>query len=285
MRCLKPLELPDKLHDSFVRVACGKCTPCLIRRRNYWVGRMLLERFDSPPQAGRFLTLTYADEHNPEVLRYDHFRDWAKRYRKSRGDFRYFAVGEIGPKTHRPHWHVIDFSNPRELPLPGFVRSPVRASWPYGWVYEGTVTTASARYCAAYMFKANNTWTPELGNGGPFMSRNPGIGLDRARSMGRIAAARFQEVECKAWPGSYSLILPGKKKSWFPMFGRLLEAFQEGFFEAGGLPPVEQSPDDRIMFDPDETLGDLLRSERLAKSDYFQRTLGHWYAKANGKTF
>ena len=55
-----------------------------------------------------FITLTYSDENNPIILKKSDFQKFIKRLRKDY-DIKYFACGEYGDKTLRPHFHAILF--------------------------------------------------------------------------------------------------------------------------------------------------------------------------------
>ena len=106
MQCAYPLTVKHGDHSALVR--CGQCRMCRTRRKQAWVGRLLLEARDH--KAARFLTLTYAVE--PGKLEYSDFQKFMKRYRVIYGPCRFFAVGEYGSKTFRGHWHVLIFGHP-----------------------------------------------------------------------------------------------------------------------------------------------------------------------------
>ena len=110
MLCKNPLDLSGTL------VGCGQCMPCRINKKREWTARLLLEYQQYPWSL--FVTLTYSDntvpisEHGEATLRPEDLRGWLHRLRKAHrhiGQFRYFAVGEYGDKTQRPHYHVVLF--------------------------------------------------------------------------------------------------------------------------------------------------------------------------------
>lgn len=152
---------------------CGQCMPCRINRRRLWTARLTLESFMH--KHSYFVTLTYAPAHLPAgaTVVPRHLKLFLMRLRKAAGvPFRYFAVGEYGTKTGRPHYHLLLFSL-------GEVRL-ISKCWPYGSVHIGTVTSASASYVTGYCTKA---WTrkddPRLKGRHPEfcrMSLKPGIG-------------------------------------------------------------------------------------------------------------
>lgn len=149
-----------------------------------------------------FLTLTY----RPETLPADGglvVRDlqlFMKRLRKRVGKARFYACGEYGEQTKRPHYHVCLFGQ-------GFRsdRSPLKsqngytlyssglleAVWQLGHCSVGDLTRESAQYVAGYSMKKlggdqgereYTRFDPATGEcwsvRPPFatMSRNPGIG-------------------------------------------------------------------------------------------------------------
>jgi hypothetical protein len=133
MQCLTPITLYRREGHRIGKeyrtdvVPCGKCPACLNRRRAGWAFRLTEEQRVSTSSA--FLTLTYEDQHlkysdagYPTLYTKDH-QDFVKRLRKTIGThftneqsrpIKYYAVGEYGTNTHRPHFHSIMFNLPRE---------------------------------------------------------------------------------------------------------------------------------------------------------------------------
>lgn len=98
-----------------------------------------------------FVTLTYCDETLPKdgSIHKEELVKFFKRLRKDLGSrkIKYFACGEYGEKTGRPHYHSIIFglgSEEKEL---------LRSAWSKGFIYSGSVTYNSARYVAGYVMK------------------------------------------------------------------------------------------------------------------------------------
>lgn len=132
-----------------------------------------------------FLTLTYDDEHLPGELQKKDLQDFWKRARHRFGKFRYFACGEYGSKTLRPHYHALCFGLDFEDKVvvgkgPLFSSKALEECWAAGQVGIGQVTYASAAYVAGYVMKkatshpliAALSLAPEF----RVMSRKPGIG-------------------------------------------------------------------------------------------------------------
>lgn len=120
-----------------------------------------------------FLTLTYANP--PPAINKRDLQLFFKRLRK-RADVRYFACGEYGTKTHRPHYHAVlfgrDFLERSSAINDKLYTNPeILSAWGHGLVSVGAVTLASCMYVAGYA-------TKKLGDKDTFtlMSRRPGIG-------------------------------------------------------------------------------------------------------------
>jgi hypothetical protein len=138
-----------------------------------------------------FATLTYDDEHLPEDGSV-HKRDvqlFLKRLRKHyKKPLRYFAVGEYGESSLRPHYHIILFGYPNCAWINTRPRKSccnvcdfTRQVWECGNVYLGTVSDQSAAYCASYTVKG---WTKDTPHGlNPefvLASRKPALAHDIA---------------------------------------------------------------------------------------------------------
>ena len=156
----------DFLEKGIVRkdtVPCGTCTGCRTRLRLDWTLRGVHE-LQMHDEKALFLTLTYSDEYLPEDLsiRKEEMQKFMKRVRKKH-KFSYYACGEYGDKTNRPHYHAIIYG--LELDdLEEFGRNPVTGDiyyrsaymekkWPFGYVIIGGVTFQSIAYVAKYVNK------------------------------------------------------------------------------------------------------------------------------------
>lgn len=150
-----------------------------------------------------FLTLTYSDERLPANwgLHYPHVQSFFKRVRKEIGPMRHFTVGEYGPKTLRPHYHVAlfgqDFSQDRKHwrtsphGFPVWKSETLDRLWPHGHHEIGMLGPESAAYVARYCtqkingpmavehYRRTNVRTGEQWQVEPdfaHMSLKPGIG-------------------------------------------------------------------------------------------------------------
>lgn len=170
MECIAP----KYLSKQDIIVPCGRCAFCMATRRSDWSTRLHYEakmHLDS-----KFVTLTYANPHltwahsKPQLVKLD-LQKWFKRVRKSGVKIRYYAVGEYGAKTYRPHYHILLFGPVSE--------DLIRKSWPLGQVHIGKVTSASIAYCLGYMVNGKS-WQMIHQRVRPFctMSRRPGLGAN-----------------------------------------------------------------------------------------------------------
>lgn len=126
-----------------------------------------------------FLTLTYDDEHLPishpvnpatgeivsvhSTLVKKDLQDFMKRLRfNSKQSIRYFAAGEYGSQTYRPHYHLLLFGlhlDDLQVIRKNFAGQPYYISpfidrcWPFGIHILGQVTWQSAAYVARYTMK------------------------------------------------------------------------------------------------------------------------------------
>lgn len=154
--CLKQIRV--KKRGSFFDVPCGKCNFCLQNRRkqvSYRLQKELLYHDNAD-----FLTLTYSDENltyadddfgnTYPVLVKDEFQRFMKRLRKAQklvsdDKLKYYAVGEYGAKTSRPHYHLLLFSC-----APSVV-CDVDSIWKLGRSHRGGVTLDSVDYVVSYI--------------------------------------------------------------------------------------------------------------------------------------
>lgn len=161
---------------------CGQCLPCRINKRRAWTHRLLLESMYHAESS--FVTLTYAEEYLPPggTLRKSDLRDFFKRLRYYTGckKLRYYACGEYGTETHRPHYHAIIFG------LGVLDGQKVARAWPFGRVHVAECNEHTIQYVAGYVTKkfvrkSDVGLVPEYA----VMSRRPGIGY---RAVAELAA-------------------------------------------------------------------------------------------------
>ncbi|WGL31295.1 replication initiator protein [Dipodfec virus UOA04_Rod_862] len=155
---------------------CRKCVGCRLAKSREWANRVIMEQIYH--EDAYFLTLTYDDEHLPAAhalsasgsslsvhatLVKSDLQKFFKRLRKNSGQkFRYFAAGEYGTSTYRPHYHVLLFGlslNDLQVLSKNFAGSQyftsdlIAKSWDFGYHILGQVTWQSAAYTARYTMK------------------------------------------------------------------------------------------------------------------------------------
>lgn len=184
-RCLNPYEPPDSPGVFF---GCGHCLACKIQRRSLWAIRMMHQYTVS--QRACFVTLTYDDRHlmrSPSLITHagtlmkhhlqTFFKRMRKRYKDVFKDLKYYACGEYGDLTLRPHYHAIIFGLGPEVLGPD-----LEVLWHHGTRNDcSEVTEGRMNYVAGYIdkkffgdlgFRAYRDVEP------PFQLSSNGIGVD-----------------------------------------------------------------------------------------------------------
>lgn len=177
MRCVNPPILPNpsaKNYDqTFIRGKCGKCYACLSNRRRDWLFRLQNENLSSLLTI--FCTLTYDEDNIPPcgLLRKKDLQDYFKRLRHHE-DFTYYAIGEYGTTTHRPHYHfVIFFKSIDTNSSPLDYYNLLCENWHYGFSAPARVTYRRLNYVLHYHTR------PKIVNGKQtFQCFSKGMGID-----------------------------------------------------------------------------------------------------------
>lgn len=172
MLCRRPIHV----QGSQKPVGCGQCIQCRINKRREWTGRIILEMLCNP--VNLFITLTYAPAHLPQdgSLVPRDLKLFLMALNSAAGTFRYYAVGEYGDESQRPHYHVALFAGSH------FDISKISQKWSKGFVSVSYLTTQRAAYTAAYVVKKLtkegdsrlNGRHPEFAR----MSRRSGLGFN-----------------------------------------------------------------------------------------------------------
>lgn len=182
MHCISPQNM---MIDEIGRmdVPCGKCYQCLNQKRNDWSFRLYQEQKVS--QSAVFITLTYNDDEIPKMydpetgevfqtLKKEDFQSFMKTLRKRQArktkkwKIRYYAVGEYGTETQRPHYHAILFNTHLD------VLKTLDAIWKKGITHIGECNPASIRYITKYVI--NKIGDHDVEKPFALMSRKPGLG-------------------------------------------------------------------------------------------------------------
>lgn len=202
---------------DFVPIPCGRCVGCRMDYSRQWALRCMLEL--KYHDSAYFVTLTYDDDHLPlstfysdddpdvpffsQTLRKEDFQGFMKRLRSAHPDdhIRFFAAGEYGSSTMRPHYHAIIFGLHLDDLVPwsrssqGYTyynSASLQNAWsifnnktkkftPIGFAVVGEVTYETAAYTARYVMKKlygqEADFYDKFSLEPPFtlMSRKPGI--------------------------------------------------------------------------------------------------------------
>lgn len=154
MQCTSPIRINNQFFP------CGHCLSCRISKAREWSARLLheLPYWDKAV----FVTLTYSDEYLPPngTLRKRDLQNFFKRLRKySNAKIKYYACGEYGSKTKRPHYHAIIFGLGQNKVDIEFIKDAWRlCEWSNFQEKKafGSVTYDSCRYVSDYIFKKYN---------------------------------------------------------------------------------------------------------------------------------
>lgn len=149
--------------DYPMSVPCGQCMGCRLAKTAEWATRIVHEA--QCHELNSFITLTYSDENIPEygTLVKEHLQKFFKKLRNYvlPEKIRYYACGEYGDITQRPHYHAIVFNywpddsryhttnNGNNL----YVSEKLQKIWKYGHVLIGACTYETAAYTASYVTK------------------------------------------------------------------------------------------------------------------------------------
>lgn len=178
MLCARPFR------RGIQEFGCGQCWRCRVNSRRIWTLRLMLE--GTQHEASSFVTLTYREAALPAggtLVKRD-LQLYFKRLRKAGYRFRYYAVGEYGEVTRRPHYHVLLFGVARPSDHIDWTKKDacgcvICATWALGHVHIGhDIAREALQYCAGYVTK-RVLKADELGGRQPefaLMSRRPGIG-------------------------------------------------------------------------------------------------------------
>lgn len=229
-----------------VALPCGRCIGCRLERSRMWAMRCVFEA--KSYEHNSFITLTYDEEHVPDdySLKKRDFQLFMKRLREDiRQDclkkgipekkIRFFACGEYGEKTFRPHYHAIIFNHKfddeeEEIRhtadgLKKVLVSPkLTKIWGKGITATGEMTFSSAAYVARYCLKKINGPDAEsyyFGREPEFslMSRMPGIGYEW-----------FKKYKKSIFSNDFCMVR-GKKCKPPPYYDKCLEKIDEELFK------------------------------------------------------
>lgn len=226
LRIIKVTAHNDTLYDDGIvksmDIPCGQCIGCRLDYSRRWADRIMLELQLHDQSKCWFVTLTYDEKHINlfetcarfaadletgltcddviyHSLNIKNLQDFMKnlRYHLEPDRVRFFAAGEYGDESGRPHYHLILFNADLEkfgwdenYEAHNFNGNKYRSSkllqsvWKYGFNVCAPVSWKDAAYVARYMLKKQKgegakVYT-ERNIDPPFsvMSRRPGIAHD-----------------------------------------------------------------------------------------------------------
>lgn len=200
--CVSPFRSTTQKMD----LPCGKCHECKARRSSGWAFRLYQEL--KRAKTAYFVTLTYdnlflplLENGMPSLVKKD-LQNYLKRLRKAnkREKLKYYACGEYGGKTKRPHYHMILFNaDPFTIETEWRDQDTI-----LGNVKLGDVNPASIAYVCKYMNKKS-----DVGSEDP---RQPEFAL-----MSKKLGDNYLTKNARKWhkadaPGRvYCNLLDGKK--------------------------------------------------------------------------
>jgi len=190
-QCSKPRPIYNRHknmynQDLMINVPCGKCINCLKRRASDWSFR--LEQEVKVSSSACFLTLTYENPPKTDLgyhtLKKRDFQTFLKRLRKlvpvkmennrNVNKLKYYACGEYGTRTQRPHYHAVLFNLPHWL-----IANPQQISdtWKNGHIHIVNNNLKTINYVVGYMQKQGMVKLNEQDNRAPeFSLMSKGMG-------------------------------------------------------------------------------------------------------------
>lgn len=198
MKCISMHSVKHPVTGVLTTVPCGKCMPCRVNHAQDW--RFRLEAELPKARSAVFLTLTINDENLvrndqgfPVLVKKDLQKFWYRvrrdmNYRTQKyadselpnkhtflrfPPVKYYAVGEYGGESWRPHYHAIAFNISLET------LKKIDKLWPLGFVKVGTVTPQSIGYVTKYITKIDSRDLDSRGleDYPPFNCMSKGVGI------------------------------------------------------------------------------------------------------------
>lgn len=249
---------------------CRQCIGCRLEYSRQWATRLIHET-DFHKNA-IFLTLTYDEDHVPKggTLNPSHLTTFFKDLRARMDHYgkekiKYFACGEYGDRTLRPHYHAALFGpfschaedrgrHEEEPSRSGglqYSHDDISAVWPFGLHRFSEHTFETAAYVARYVLKkVSGILAPDH-----YGDRHPEF-VRMSKGLGKQHLQRWKE---DVYPADH-IVLPGRGAFMPPpYYDRLLEKVDPGLFQKIKVARQEAQ-------DPIETTEDWLQ-------EIYQRTI------------
>lgn len=186
--CVHPINIRNpkvsaRSAEPHMQVPCGRCMACKQRHARQWSFRLYHQNKVS--KSGYFVTLTYENEHLPvtqdnvfpELCKHDLSGFMKKLRRQSEyhtphmGEMKYYAVGEYGGQTGRPHYHAIIFN------LDTKIKDKIKDIWKKGNVHIDTINMDTISYVTGYVMKRDVDKSKDLNRQIEFSLMSKGLGL------------------------------------------------------------------------------------------------------------
>nr|QJB18930.1 MAG: replication initiator protein [Microvirus sp.] len=139
-----------------IQLPCQKCAGCRADQKRDWGVRCYHEA--QLHSQSSFITLTY--ETSPPAISKPDIQLFLKRMRDHYGHLRYFATGEYGDRTRRPHYHMLvfghDFLGSRHVATINeerYINLNVQKIWGHGQIEISNLTPERCFYTAGYCMK------------------------------------------------------------------------------------------------------------------------------------
>lgn len=247
MNCLHPLVVPyfkdkkknERLPSKMSRwkvIPCGKCVNCQSRLRNNWSFRLMHQMEKS--KNNFFVTLTYDDSAVPLSscgylsLRKVHLDTFLRKFRddcqsiyekqftdmpykerhKQRCPMKFFAIGDYGEKSFRPHYHFIVFDCPLSFQA---LYEYIHLHWYFGSVNQVVrCVSEHCNYITKYIVKVayNEDELAQYGCEPTFRSMSRGLGLTLVDSIHEYEMFDLKRSSWHKGKASYSLPSYVKRK-------------------------------------------------------------------------
>lgn len=150
-------------NDNYFLLPCGKCIGCKLDIARQWACRCVHEA--QMHEHNCFITLTYNDKNIPKNMSLNkrHLQLFFKRFRQRfyKENIKYYACGEYGDESNRPHYHAcifgFDFLDKKvfysEDGYDVFISNMLNKLWKKGNCTLSDLTLKSAGYVARYCTK------------------------------------------------------------------------------------------------------------------------------------
>lgn len=269
MTCYYPISLPQTHNrPEPLTVPCGRCIGCRLERSRQWAIRCVCE--SQMHEDNCFLTLTYRDDEllyggaEHAILFPRHLQLFWKRLRKHfKQPIRYFACGEYGDKSNRPHYHAcvfgLDFQDKELWQIKDgyymYTSPTLDFIWTHGMCVIGAVNFETAAYVARYLMKKS------LGKG---FERYARLGIEpefvrmsrggRKKGSGGIGASWYDKFKSDIYPNGVMSVRHGIKGLPPKYFERMFKAQNPLLFDDIGLRRFDDSAKNRWNQSPSRLL-------------------------------